>query len=157
MFKIREPKGFQIENQINAISKIENRVNLKNSLSPNKVYFQRNKNIKSSNEIDHKNSIKEISLYSSAEQSQKNTYGSLYKKRTYTQNHVNESKTKNNTSQRIMSDNQENKKIISSPNSINIRDFDLNGYKSFLNKSGDEDLNMEELEKQVEKYLIYLK
>jgi kinesin family protein 18/19 len=157
LFKIGEPKGFQSENQINVISKIENRDNLKNSISPNKVYFQKNKNIKSSTQIDHKNTIRDNSLCSSAEQSQKNTYGSLYKKRTYTQNHVNDSKTKNNTSHRIMSDNQENKNNISSPDSINIRDFDLNGYKSFLNKSGDEDFNMEELEKQVEKYLIYLK
>lgn len=153
IYKKREPRTFQTDDHVNSKSKIEIKESLKDNDSSSKVYLNSNKNLKSSAQIDNKNINRDVSLYSSAGQSQKMTYGNLYKKRNYTQKYFNDSRAKNNISKRIMSENHENRNNISSPNSINIRDFDINGYKSFLNKSVDDDLNIEELEKHVEKYL----
>jgi len=149
--KKREQRELQSV-QVNAKSNDELKEIQKN-YSTSKDCLNRNKSLKSAAQIEKRKNTRDNILYNSPEETHKMTYESLYKKRTNTHKCLNDSRPRNNISHRVVSETHENRNNISSPNSINIKEFNLNGYKSFLNKSGD-DLNMEELEKHVEKYLI---
>lgn len=157
LFKNKELKVYQSDNMINTKMKNENGDDIKAIFFSNNGYFKSDNDLKTSTKIDNKKNIKENSLYNSASQSNKITYGSLYKKRNSTQSNINDSRNRNNISKRLTSEYRENKNNITSPNSINIKDFDINGYKSFINKSVDDDINIEELEKHVEKYIFLYK
>jgi len=145
-------KNFNSEDNLNSICRepLNQRTDKSHLKESSTKKFNSSNNLKVTQTPNY-NSNREMSVHSKGEHYQKITYESLHKKRTYTQKYLNESNNRINLSKRLFSDNQENRNNISSPVSINVKDFDIHGYRSFLNKSGDEEFNIDELEKHVEK------
>ena len=109
---------------------------------------------KNSNSISRNEKNKNISIQNTSK-TNKTSYVSINKNRNIQNKKLNDSNCKNFTKQITsdynINDNTDNINNTYSPNSIIVKDLDISGYRSFLQKNCEEEYNLDELEKHVEK------